>query len=169
MTILQKNLKRLFKENSLSLAALSRSFGECDQGITASGIGQWIQDVKPTVPTVERLVILANLLNTTIEELTENPRCKSGAAVSLALNFTTLKKVIEVLENDKTLSYAYDCATTHQRAYIFKLLYSLSEDIDIEQLAGSELLGMMDVSTGEKNAKKPAKKRVIKSVKKRRH
>lgn len=167
MTIISKNLKRLFREHGYSKAEISRICKREGSPISAAGVHHWVEEVNPLIPKTDKLIILAGLFRTTVDELLTNPNCKAGEAVSSMLNFHVLEKVIALLENHKILSYAYDNGSHYEKAYMFGLLYSLCEDIETERLDGDELLGMMDLSIGIKNATKPAKKSATKSIKKR--
>ena len=59
----------------------------------------------------EALLVLAGLFQTTIEELMTNPRAKSGEIVSPMLNNIFLAKVLNLLEEDNNLTYAYKNAS----------------------------------------------------------
>ena len=160
MTIISKNLKRLFKEHELSFAEVGR---QCNT--SASSVTQWIQPIKPIIPRPDKLLIIAGLLHTTIEELMTNPRCKSGEVVSSKLDIRILEKTIGTFANNELLAYAYDNANIKQRAYMFNLLYSLCETTGSKEIDSAELLSMTDLPNGKQNDKKSKKKSATRGAK----
>lgn len=171
MTILSKNLQRLFKENKLTKAFISR---QCDS--SPASVHQWLMNKDPIVPKPSRLLTLACLLDTTIEELMTNPRCKSGEIVTPKLNIVFLEKTLKILASSKTIAYAYEYASLKKQAYMFRLIYSLCEDLGAEQITEDDLLGrsadtLLPIIGGDadnKNDKKSKKTSTNKRTPKRR-
>jgi len=171
MTILSKNLQRLFKENEFSKACVAR---QCDS--SPASVHQWLTGKSPIVPKPSRLLTLACLLDTTIEELMTNPRCKSGEIVTPKLNILFLEKTLKILASSKTIAYAYDHASHRKQAYMFRLIYSLCEDLGAEEITEDDLLGrsadtllpIIGVAADKKNDKKSKKTSTNKRTTKRR-
>lgn len=139
MTTLAKNLKRLREHHNFTKEHIARL---CTT--TAAAVAQWETLTTAYVPKVNKLLTLALLYKTTIEELYTNPKIVPGEIVSPILDNEILIKVFTTLANSETISYAFDQARVKRRAYFFTLLYSLCKEIEDSYLDETEVIPYMD-------------------------
>ena len=157
MTTLAKNLKRLREHHNFTKEHIARL---CST--TAAAVAQWETLSTAYVPKVDKLLALALLYRTTIEELYSNPKIVPGEIVSPILDNENLIKVFTTLANSEVISYAFDNASVKRRAYFFTLLYSLCKEIETSYLDETEVTPYMDIKNVRKKteASKSAGKRL---------
>lgn len=160
MSILKKNLKRLREENNLKISYVAGMFN-----ISPSAVSQWEYLEKGTKPSVETLIVLANLYKTTVEEITTNPKCKSGEILSDKLDLAKLTNIFKLLEKNKSINYAVERAVPSKKAYIFGILFALIEqldDVDINEVA-IDIIGERMNKNEQKNKNKKTVQRAGRS------
>lgn len=157
MTTLAKNLKRLREHHNFTKEHIARL---CST--TAAAVAQWETLSTAYVPKVDKLLALALVYKTTIEELYTNPNLVPGEIVSPILDNENLIKVFATLANSETISYAFDKASVKRRAYFFTLLYSLCKEIETSYLDETEVTPYMDIKNVRKKteASKSTGKRI---------
>ncbi len=148
MTTLANNLKRLREHHNFSKEHIAR---HCSA--TAAAVAQWENLSTAYVPKVDKLLTLALLYKTTVEELYTNSKIVPGEIVSPILDNMNLIKVFATLEKSETISYAFNRASVKRRAYLFTLLYSLCKDIDTDYLDETEVTVYMDIKNDKKKTK----------------
>ena len=150
MSILSKNLARLFDEEQLTTTKVSQRLTEMGHKISRPGVSSWLpsknKNKRITAPDHEKLLALAGMFGTSVEQILTNPDCHAGDLMSSVWpDLYFLEKTITMLEKDKTLHYAYKKASFQEKAHIVALLYSLLGETEDINLSGKELLGMMDI------------------------
>ena len=148
MTTLANNLKRLREHHNFSKEHISRL---CHT--TAAAVAQWENLSTAYVPKVDKLLTLALLYKTTVEELYTNSKIVPGEIVSPILDNMVLIKVFATLEKSEMISYAFNRASVKRRAYFFTLLYSLCKEIDTDYLDETEVIDYMDIKNASKKTK----------------
>ena len=148
MTILSNNLKRLREHQNFSKEFLARY---CKT--TSAAVAQWENTATAYVPKVDKLMALAGLYKTTIEEMYTNPLLVPGEIVSPILDNSILIKVFSTLDNSQIISYAFNRAGVKRRAYFFTLLYSLCKEITTDYLDETEVTAYMDIKRDDKKTK----------------
>lgn len=156
MTILSKNLKRLREHRNLSKEFVAQYCKTSQPAVT-----QWESEAQGYVPKIDKLLALAGLYKTTIEEMYSNPELVPGEIVSPVLDSKILEKVFRTLDKGENISYAFGKARVKRRAYFFTLLYSLCEEIETNYLDETEVTALMDLKND------PKKSKTVKSTRKR--
>ena len=162
MTVLSNNIQRLRVERGLTIKYIA---DQCE--VSPAAASQWMQKKNPYTPSIDSLLTLAGIFQTTIEDLVTNPRCKSGEVVSPALNFMIVEHVFKLIEPDSVLSYAFAEASPKKKAYLFGLMYSLLEDAGIAEVSIRDVLELMGIETDERAKTKKAATRPVKRSSKR--
>ena len=148
MTTLSNNLKRLREHRGFTKEFVAKY---CNT--THAAVSQWESDATAYVPKIDKLIALAGLYKTTVEEMYENPDLVPGEIISPVLDSVILEKVFLSLDKSETISYAFTQASVKRRAYFFTLLYSLCEEIDSNYLDETEVTALMDIKNEPKKTK----------------
>lgn len=149
MTILSNNLKKLREHRKLPKEFIARYCG-----VTPAAVAQWeLETGKSYVPKIDKLMTLAGLYKTTVDEMYNNKNLIPGEIVNPMLDNKILEKVFRTLDKSETLSYAYAQANIKRRAYLFTLLYSLCEEITSNYLDETEVTALMGIENEPKKAK----------------
>lgn len=163
MTTLSNNIQRLKGEMGISIKYIA---DKC--GVSPAAASQWMQKKNPYTPSLDSLITLAGLFQTTIEELATNPKCKMGEVVSPLLNFLIVEHIFELVEADSTLSYAYHNASPRKRAYMFGLIYSLLEDSGINGVTTADIFELMQINQDSDSGRTTKNKTANRTVKRNR-
>lgn len=149
MTILAKNLKKLREHRKLT-----KEFVASFCGTSQSAVSQWELDGdRAYIPRLDKLMALAGLYKTTVDEMYNNPNLEPCDLLSAGLDSNVLEKVFLTIDNAETLSYAYEKASVKRRVYLFTLLYSLCEEITSNYLDETEVTALMDLKNVTKKRK----------------
>lgn len=148
MTILSTNLRRLREHRNFSKEFIARYCKASQPAVT-----QWENEAQSYVPKLDKLISLAGLYKTTLDEMCRNPNLVPGEVVSPVLDNVTLEKFFRTMDNSKIISYAFNQASVKRRAYLFILLYSLCEEIESNYLDETEVTALMDIKNEPKKRK----------------
>ena len=136
MTLLAINIRKLRKKYKITQDQLA---AHC--GVSGAAVSQWESKANPTIPDVVNLLLVAQLLNSSVEQLMRAENIEIDSGDDHELNTRLLNRVFAAIDQTKVMKERFASGSITRQSHLFKALYTIYKDLALdESLSDDNLL-----------------------------
>jgi len=136
VTLLAINIRKLRKKYKITQDQLA---AHC--GVSGAAVSQWESKANPTIPDVVNLLLVAQLLNSSVEQLMRAENIEIDSGDDHELNTRLLNRVFAAIDQTKVMKERFASGSITRQSHLFKALYTIYKDLALdESLSDDNLL-----------------------------